>query len=120
MKEEIRGQPVSGPMNDDRLESLADLTDEQWELGLSTYEKHRDKTRAFDPYLTDTDRAMIGLLYDKYEKKFGEDSPQLEKVTRFAGELATLRRAGILVQTDEQKEREAELNERREARAEAK
>lgn len=119
MRDEISGTSPRGVDENDKLKSLLELSDDEFDRGLSFYDKHRDKTRAVDPYLTDSDRAMVGLMYEKYENKFGEESPQLDKVTRFAAELATLRMTGALVQTKEQKEAEAARDDRRTQRAEA-
>ncbi len=98
--------------------SLQDLLDEEFDHGLGQFEKYRHRVRAAEPYLTETDKSMLGLLYEKYEKKYGEDAWELKKVDRFAGELATLRMMGVLVESDEAKEAAKAREQRRVDRAE--
>lgn len=98
---------------------VQDLLDEQFDHGVSAYEgKYKQRMRTAEPYLTESDKSMLSLLYEKYEKKYGEVAWEMRKVDRFAGELATLRAMGVLVQSDEARQAEKERAARRAERTE--
>lgn len=119
MRDQLLADAEKAAQAPGQTKGIQQLMDEEFDTGLAEYDSHKSRVRGADPYLTDDDKAMVGLMYAKYEMKYGEGSPQLDKVDRFANELATLRGIGALVETQEDKEAAAARDARREERAEA-